>query len=103
MKISLTKIERGGILDVVMSLQGINRSDALLLRSIEIKLELREVTVLQQSELDDNSEYDLSDIEIEWLSVVIDKQFGASAINPRLASSVLSVESKLKDLKNADD
>jgi hypothetical protein len=98
-KINLTKIERGGVLDAVMSLQGINRSDAMLFRSIEGKLKLQDVIALRQSEFDDADDYDLSDVEIEWLLNVIDKQFSASAINPRLASAILSIDGKLREIQ----
>lgn len=103
MKIVLTKIERGGILDCVLSLEGINRGDALLLRSIENKLKLRDVGILKEGEFNENSEFDLDTVEVEWLLGIIDRQFGASVVNPRLSTSILNVESKLKDINNADD
>lgn len=102
MKIVFTKIERGGILDVVMTMQGVNRSDALLVRSLERKLELQNVAILRQEELDDNSEYELSDVEVSWLLSVIERQFSLSAVNPRLAGAVLDVEEKLRKVKNED-
>lgn len=95
MKITFTKIERGAILDCVMSLQGVSRSDALLLRSVDEKLKLQETAVLRSDEFEENSEYELNEVETEWLLGVVDRQFKASAVNPRLSSALLSAESKL--------
>lgn len=99
----LTKIERGAIFDCVMSLQGVSRSDALLLRSVEEKLKLQETAVLRSDEFEENSEFELSGVEVEWLLNIIDRQFKASVVNPRLSSALLSAENKLKDRSDGDN
>ena len=97
MKYVFTKGERLAVAIIINQIEGVNRTDARLVSKIDEHLELGEVQAgVPLPGMGEVAEFDLADLEVEWIKDHINKSFEQQKMPPFIAGSALSLEDKLK-------
>lgn len=97
MKYIFTKGERLAIAVIINQLEGVNRTDARLVSKVDEHLELGEVQAgVTPDKMGDVAEFELAELEVEWIKDHINKSFEKQKVPPFAAGSALSLEDKLK-------
>jgi len=98
MKYVFTKGERLAVSIIINQIEGVNRTDARLISKVDEHLELSEVLAgVPIASMGEVAEFDLAELEVEWIKDHINKAFEAQKVPPFVAGSALSLEEKLKD------
>ena len=97
MKYTFTKGERLAVAIVINQLEGVNRTDARLVSKVDEHLELGEVQLgVPLANMGEVAEFELAELEVEWIQDHIDKSFKKQRVPPFVAPHALSLEEKLK-------
>lgn len=97
MKYIFTKGERLAVSIIINQLEGVNRTDARLVSKVDEHLELGEVQVgVALVDMGKVAEFELAELEVEWIKDHINKSFEQQKVPPFVAGSALSLEEKLK-------
>ncbi len=92
-----TKGERLAVSIVINQIEGVNRTDARLISKVDEHLELGEVLAgVPIASMGEKAEFDLADLEVDWIKDHVNKAFDAQKVPPFIAGSALSLEDKLK-------
>ena len=103
MKCVLTKGERLAVSIIINQIEGVNRTDARLISKVDEHLKLGEVlTGVPIAKMGETAEFDLAELEVEWIKDHVNKAFEAQKIPPFVAGSALSLEDKLNLAKPED-
>jgi len=94
--------ERAVVLMLINKIDGVNRTDGRLVVKVQEHLRTEEVIQVPIAELDDTEDYELTELEVEWLIDHIDKSFNKQEMPPSFARFALSLEEKLKDAEEVD-
>ena len=98
MKYVLTKGERLVVSIIINQIEGVNRTDARLISKVDEHLELSEVMAgVPVAKMEEVAEFDLAELEVEWIKDHVNKAFEAQKVPPFAAGSALSLEDKLKN------
>jgi len=92
----ISKGERILVSWLIGKLEGVNRTDARLIRKVSEHLELDDVMSVPMDEIEEASEFELAELETEWILDYIDKSFGKQEVPPALSKYALSMEEKFK-------
>lgn len=97
MKINLTLGDRVILEHLILNTPGLNREEARIVKSLDIKLSLDEViSVARKDFLTKSTDYDLDDHEVNWIADQINAAFKAQRVPSLLAAPALSLEEKVR-------
>jgi len=98
MKYIFTQGERLAVAIIINQIEGVNRTDARLISKVDEHLVLSEVqnTGVPIAEMGKAAEFELAELEVEWIKDHINKSFEQQKVPPFVAGSALSLEEKLK-------
>lgn len=92
----LTKGDRLVVGWAIGQMQGVNKTDARLVVSLQDHLKLDEVTEVKHEELDQNSDYEISDLQLGWIKDQMNGAFDAAKVPPPLARYTLALLEKVE-------
>ncbi len=97
MKFKISKGERVLVSWLIVNLPGVNRTDGRLVTKIGDHLDLHEVAVpVPLEDAKSKSEYELAELEVQWILDHIEKAFNKQEIPPNLAMHAFSLEDVIK-------
>jgi hypothetical protein len=103
MKYRISKGERVLVSWLIVNLPGVNRTDGRLVTKIGDHLDLHEVAVpVPFEDAKSVSDYELSELEVQWILDHIEKAFNKQEVPSNLATHAFSLEDTIKPEEKLD-